>query len=127
MSNILTGFNNHFMEFLNDIQNVFPNDVDILTAKNALTAIRKANPKMIIKIWHSYICLKYNNEIENGNIEFFINKDYSNDLTDADSSDKIIEAIDRLRKPISEMDNTNQLKVMKYIQNLTKLANIYCS
>ena len=127
MSNILTGFNNHFMEFLNDIQNVFPNDVDILTAKNALTAIRKANPKMIIKIWHSYICLKYNNEIENGNIDFFINKDYSNDLTDADSSDKIIEAIDRLRKPISEMDNTNQLKVMKYIQNLTKLANIYCS
>lgn len=127
MSNILTGFNEHFMEFLNDIENVFPEDADIKTAKNALSAVRKVNPKMIIKIWHSYICLKYNNEIENGNIDFFINKDYTNDVSDMDTSDKIMEAIDRLRGPISQMDNSNQLKVMKYIQNLTKLANIYCS
>lgn len=127
MTNILVAFNDHFIEFLNDIHNVFPQDPDILTAKNALTAIRKANPKMIIKIWHTYICLKYNNEIENGNIDFFINKDYSNDIADTESSDQIMQAINRLRNPIREMDENNQLKVMKYIQNLTKLANIYSS
>ena len=49
MSNILTAFNEHFMDFLNDIQSVFPEDPDILLAKNALIAIRKANPKMIVK------------------------------------------------------------------------------
>ena len=125
--NYLTIFNDHFIEFVDDILNVFPDNVDILTAKKSFLLIRKTNPKLIIKVFRNHVIDKYSNFIDEGNIDFFINKDYSNDLTDADSSDKIIEAIDRLRKPISEMDNTNQLKVMKYIQNLTKLANIYCS
>ena len=50
MANILTAFNDHFVEFVNDVQSVFPEDTDILTAKNSLLAIRKANPKMIVKI-----------------------------------------------------------------------------
>ena len=54
-NNILTAFNDHFIEFVSDIQNVFPEDADILTAKNALITIRKANPKMIVKIWNAYI------------------------------------------------------------------------
>ena len=58
MSNILTAFNDHFLEFLNDIQSVFPDDPDILSAKNALTLIRKANPKMIVKIWKTFIADK---------------------------------------------------------------------
>ena len=52
-NNILTAFNDHFAEFVADIQNVFPEDPDILTAKNALLTIRKANPKMIVKIWNT--------------------------------------------------------------------------
>ena len=55
MSNLLTAFNDHFVEFLTDIQRVFPDDVDVLTAKNALLAIRKTNPKMIVKIWTKFI------------------------------------------------------------------------
>ena len=66
-NNILTLFNDHFGEFINDIQNVFPEDIDILSAKNALLAIRKANPKMIVKIWNSFIVSKYRSEIELGN------------------------------------------------------------
>ena len=72
MSNLLTAFNDHFMEFLNDVQMVFPHDADILTAKNALTAIRKDNPKMIVKIWKAFIADKYKSEIEAGDITFFI-------------------------------------------------------
>ena len=72
-NNILTAFNDHFMEFVNDIYNVFPNDVDILTAKNSLSTIRKANPKMIVKIWKTFIVGKYSAEIESGNLDFFIN------------------------------------------------------
>jgi accessory colonization factor AcfC len=71
-SNILTAFNDHFMDFVSDIQSVFPNDVDILTAKNSLLAIRKANPKMIVKIWKKFISDKYSDEILAGNIDFFI-------------------------------------------------------
>ena len=124
-SSILSAFNDHFIEFVNDIQSVFPNDKDLLVAKNSFLAIRKANPKMIIKIWNSYIVNNYRAQIEEGNLDFFMNKDYTNDLENADNSGKIQEAIDRLRNPIKAMTKENQEKTMKYIQNLTKLAIIY--
>jgi hypothetical protein len=124
MSNILTAFNDHFLEFLTDIQNVFPEDPDILTAKNGLTAIRKANPKMIVKIWRVFIAEKYRDQIIAGDIAFFIDKDYGADISTAQNSDKIMESINRLREPVRNMDPKNQAKVMKYIQNLTKLSEL---
>ena len=124
-SNILTAFNDHFVDFISDIQSVFPEDHDVLVAKNALLTIRKANPKMIIKIWNTLIVGKYKNEIEAGNLTFFMEKDYSQDLNNGQNNDKIMEAIDRLRGPVKEMTPENQEKTMKYIQNLTKLSAIY--
>jgi len=123
--NILTAFNEHFVEFITDVQTVFPENVDVLTAKNSLVMIRKANPKMIIKIWKSNIVDKYRNQIENGDISFFIEKDYSGDLSKAEYSGKIMEGIDRLRDPIKDMAPENREKTMKYIQNLTKLCVLY--
>jgi hypothetical protein len=64
--------------------------VDILTAKNSLLTIRKANPKLLIKIWYKYVAFPYNAEIESGNIDFFINKDYSKDVEKAGQTDKIM-------------------------------------
>jgi len=121
-TNLLTVFNNHFSEFVNDIQSVFPDDTDILTAKNALIAIRKANPKLLVKIWVKYVITPYKEQIDSGDINFFINKDYSNDLVKSDNADKIMESIDRLRNPVKQMSRENQAKTMKYIQNLSKLA-----
>jgi hypothetical protein len=123
-TNLLTVFNDHFSEFVNDIQSVFPDDPDILTAKNALLAIRKANPKLLVKIWIKFVYTPYRNEIDAGDINFFITKDYSDDLAKAknDNADKIMESIDRLRKPVKEMSSENQAKTMKYIQNLSKLS-----
>jgi hypothetical protein len=123
-NNILSAFNDHFFDFVNDVQSVFPDDADILSAKNALLLVRKANPKMIVKIWNAYIVGKYKSQIESGNIDFFINKDYANDVASIANSDKIVEAINRLREPIRQMAPENQAKTMKYIQNLTKLAEL---
>jgi hypothetical protein len=126
-SNILTAFNDHFVEFISDIQLVFPEDVDVLTAKNSLLMIRKANPKMIIKIWKSHIVDKYGEQIDKGDLSFFMNKDYSGDLVNNSlgGNEKIMEGINRLREPVKNMSIDNQNKTMKYIQNLTKLCNIY--
>ena len=119
---ILTAFNDHFFEFVNAIQEIFPDDHDLLVSKNSLMLVRKANPKMIVKIWNVYVVGKYKSAIEAGNLDFFINKDYSSDFINANNSDKIIESIDRFRQPIKNMSEQNKLKSIKYIQNLTKLA-----
>jgi hypothetical protein len=120
----LSIFNNHFVEFIDDIQSVFPDDVDIRSAKNSLLTIKKANPKMIANIWKTFVVNKYKKEIEEGKIEFFINKDYSTDFSISQYSDKITQAIDRLREPIKQMNEADQQKSMQYIQNLTNLSDM---
>jgi hypothetical protein len=124
-TNILSAFNDHFVEFISDVQKVFPEDASLLTAKNSLLMIRKANPKMIIKIWKQYIVDVYFVQIESGDLSFFMDKDYTNDLSKTEFAGKIMEGIDRLRGPIKDMTKENQDKTMKYIQNLTKLAILY--
>jgi len=122
---ILKAFNDHFIEFVTDVQTVFPENVDLLAAKNAFVAIRKANPKIIIKIFNSQVVMPYQKEIDAGNLDFFIVKDYAGDLVSADNSQKIMDAIDGLRNPVKQMDEENQAKVMKYLQNLKKLSMMY--
>ena len=104
-ANLTTAFNNHFADFVNDILSVFPDDPDILTAKNALNTIRKANPKLLIKIWVKYIYNPYKIQIDNGDINFFLVKDYSTDFEVNDNSNKIIESINTLSKIYSVRPN----------------------
>jgi hypothetical protein len=122
---VLKAFNNHFMEFVEDISNYFNDSLEIKTTANALKAIRKANPKLIINIWNDNIVTKYNEEIEAGNITFFLDKEYGNDLQEMDNKNNVLMAIDKLRKPIKSMPKVDQEKSMKYIQNLSKLCKLY--
>ena len=122
--NITSIFNDHFTEFINDISNVFPNNVKIMSAKNSLSTIRRANPKMLIKIWIEYVATPYKTQIEKGDISFFLENDYVKDLGDYVSSDNIMEYIQMLREPIQNMGENNQAKAMKYIQNLSKISEL---
>jgi len=123
-ANVLNAFNNHFFEFISDIQTTFPDDADLQTAKNYMTMIRKANPKMIAKIWQKNIASKYKEEIAKGDMTFFLEKDYTSDIKNSENSSQIISCINRLKTPIKEMSAENQAKSMKYIQNLTELSQL---
>ena len=123
--NFQTLFNDHFQEFVSAIQDVFPTDPDILTAKNSLIAIRKANPKLLIKIWNTYIIIPYQKQIDVGDLGFFLIKDYSNDFVNASNSTQMMDAINRLRGPVQQMNDAERKNVMKYIQNLSKLSALH--
>jgi hypothetical protein len=110
---------------MNDILCIFPDDKDLMTTKNMMTTLQKGNPRLLIQIWKTFIADPYASEIELGNINFFINKDYNSDVSQLGDSDKIVKAIDRLREPIKNMDAENQQACMKYIQNLSKLSAMY--
>ena len=126
MASIISMFNSHFENFINDVLTVFPENIDLKTAKNTFTLIQKTNPKILISIWFEHVAQPYGKQISKGNIKFFLDKDYNEDLTKAevDNSDKIIKCIDNLRDPIRNMGEDNQKKSMKYIQNLTKLSKM---
>lgn len=124
-TNILQAFNNHFFEFIDDINNIMPDNKELLSARTSLTTMRKMNPRLIIKIWKSRIADKYKQNIDDGDISFFLEKDYNEDLESLESSNSIVNKIDLIREPIRNMGKENQAKCMKYIQNLTKLSELY--
>jgi len=126
-SRILTAFNDHFVEFVDDVQRVFPNNTDITTLLSIVANVRKVNPKLVIKAFHEHVIGSYGEQIEKGDLNFFIDNDYKNDLTrmGMPSANMILEKIDCLRQPIREMGEEDQAKVMKYIQNLSKLCKLY--
>ena len=124
---ILSAFNDHFMQFVQDIQLVFPDNSDIAAVSLALGKLRKANPRLLIISFKEHVVSGYRTEIEKGDINFFINNDYQKDLNNigVGTSNQILEKIDCLRGPVREMNKSEQDKVMKYMQNLLKLSDMY--
>jgi len=122
---ILTAFNNHFLEFVEDVKTVFPDDMDIATIHTAFTKMRKANPKLILMTFKEHVYDPYHKEINEGNLDYFINKDYVSDLKNVGNGGIILEKINYLKKPIKEMNKADQDKVVKYMQNLCKLCKLY--
>ena len=58
-------------------------------------------------------------------MDFFINKNYNEDLVDVSNSQYVVKTINRLKKPMAKMDKDNKNKCMKYLQNLSKLSELY--
>ena len=124
-SDILKGFNNQFEEFLDDVVILFPSNGEIKKTKTALLMLRKANPKMIINIWYRYVCEKYETEINNENIEYFLEKDYSDDLQKNPNASQVLQGIDKIRAPLRDLDEDNKKQCLQYLKNLNQLSKIY--
>ena len=124
-ANISKGFNKHFFDFLNDISSVHPDNNDIKYAINSLETVKKLNVTAIIIVWYKSVYIPYQNEIDNGNIDFFTEKDYSSDLDGINKSDEILKMIENVRSPLRGMEDTNKEFCVKYIQNLSKLSVAY--
>jgi hypothetical protein len=71
--------------------------------------------------------MPYREVIDSGDIQFFFQKDYSEDLSILQNSGEIIKIIDTLREPVSNMSETEKAFTMKYLQNLSKLSMLYSS
>ena len=73
-------FNTHLTEFLADIINIYPTNSDIIQAKSTFETIKKANPAIMVKAWFKHVYLPYKDIIDSGNITFFFEKDYRQDV-----------------------------------------------
>ena len=122
---LLNAFNTQLSELLDDMILVCPDNIDIRTAQNSLSLIKKANPKLTIKTWKSHVVDKYGDKFDSNDINFFIEKDYMSDISSVEQPNKIIEAINRIRGPIKSMIPSDKEKTMKYLQNLKKLCCLY--
>ena len=124
---ILKVFNNQFQEFINDVLLVFPEDTNIKTAKFYVDKVLKVNPALLIKPWHEFVTMPYSDEIEKGDFSFFLSKDYKEDIGHSDSynSENVLGAINVIKAKAQVMSDENKKKIIKYLQNLTKLSRMY--
>lgn len=125
ISTILRGFNNHLFEFLDDIISIFPENSDLKTAKTFFEFTKKGNVTILIKIWHEFVYKPYGVLLEQGELEHFITKDYSNDLVYMTNSNDILDAIDKIRKPLNNLSDDSKTICLSYLNNLNKLSNAY--
>ena len=77
----LDTFNSHILDFLNDILLIFPNDNDIKYGKTYVNTITYVTKSYILKLWY-YYSSKYKDQIEKGDVSFFLKKNYDNDILD---------------------------------------------
>jgi glutamyl/glutaminyl-tRNA synthetase len=123
---IAKAFNNHFIEFLNDVSTVFPDDKNIKASKFYSKNVISMNPSLIIKAWFTYCVKPYESEIEKGDFSFFMDKDYGGDINyNKSKSESIITAIDSIKEKAQQMSEENKKKLIKYLQNLSKLSKMY--
>jgi hypothetical protein len=124
-TNVLRTFNTHLFEFLDDVIRIFPDNLDIQTAKTTFQTIKQANPTIIIKTWIQYIYMPYKEAIDNGDVDFFFKKDYSSDLAELANMSEVMNVIDKLREPVSNMTPQQKQFTADYIKNLSKLSVLY--
>ena len=94
--------------------------------------LRKINPRVIITYWKYLVADKYDDNVKTENIDFFINKNYNEDIEtiakarnwDGDYS-YINNKIEAIRDQIVKLSDTNKKITMKYIINLTRLSKLY--
>ena len=124
-STTLRAFNKHFFDFLDDIISIYPERNELIKARTSFDIIKRANPTAIAKAWNKHVYNKYKDVIDAGDITFFFEKDYSKDLEKLSNAEKIMNTINNIREPISQMNDTNKAHCAKYIQNLSKLSIMY--
>ena len=124
-STILKAFNNHFFEFFDDLINIVEDNTDIKSSKKFLSLTKMANASLIIKIWYQFISTPYKSYFENGDLEYFANKDYSEDLSQLANAKDTLKALDKFRVPLQTLDQSNKEKCLEYLKNLCKLSDLY--
>ena len=125
-SQVIDTFNNHFIEFLADIERVFPENADITLARKTINKSNAILPKLLIKLFNEYFVTIYSNEIDAGDLDFFVTNDYREKHGYKPTDDAwVLNKIDCLREPIRTMVPEDKAKVVQYMQNLKKLSLLY--
>ena len=126
---ILKAFTNHLIDLYDDLKRVYPNNVEVRNGRTWVEITKKVNPRLLITGWKEFLNDRYYEQIIEGEVNFFLNKNYTEELklySGGINNNKAYEDfIDDIKKKYMEMEEDNKKKTLKYIQNLCKLAAIY--
>ena len=87
----------------------------------------KLNPILFITGFYKQIYARYKKYIDNGDFNFFAEKDYSWDIQDGTlvNAKKALETIHTIRKELDTFTDDVKTKWMKYVKTVSKLSLMY--
>lgn len=124
-STILKLFNEHFFEFMDELVDIFPDNLDIIASINLFKLTKSANITLLIKIWYTYVEVPYGEILRQDNLDYFLDKDYKDDLVNLPNAANALRGIDMLRNPIKTTSDKNKEHSLNYIKNLCKMSLAY--
>ena len=123
---LMKAFNKQLFDFFDDIIRIVDLNEEVKVARVYFETLRKANPSILLKAWHKKITIPYGTIIDEGNVDFFLEKDYTSDISNVPNAREIVRIIDTsLRDPIRGMNDVNKAHCMKYVQLLSRLSVAY--
>ena len=86
----------------------------------------RCNPTQVIYLWEYYVAKPYIDIINKGKLEYFENKDYTNDVRDLkEDAQYVLDSYNNIKKAISGLDKKIKKKAIGYVQRLSKLSLFY--
>ena len=121
----MSTFNNQMEEMLKDVLCIFPDNPRVIKCKMYFEGLKKTNPKIVIQTWKIHIAMKYKEQIQQGNVNFFIENDFIQDVETVGANSMVTKTIHEIKSFVSMMNDEQKNIMMIYIQNLTKLSLLY--
>ena len=120
-------FNEHFIEFIDDLIRVIPQNPDIRAFRLFLRGVAMTSPQTPLTVWRTSLSIPYAKQIRAKDFNFFVQKDYTKDIaaSDIDTQGYLCTVISKLRGQVASMTVSDQKKSLKYVENLSKLADLY--
>jgi hypothetical protein len=111
-------FNDTFIEFIEDLVRIFPDDPEFFMYKIAIQNIINRDNTIIINLFDEHVVIPYGDRMLNKDNELFINNHYI-------SNDRAVEIIKKLQSCWIDISDDDKEIVWKYFKILILLNNKY--
>lgn len=116
-----------YFDFLEFIKSYSNKNSEFLNFYRKNKIIKKTNIGLFIKMWYTHISSVYFKPIMEGNIDYFLNKDYENEKNKmkASSSNIIQDCVSQMKTLYEHLEKDVINIFVKYMQELTYLSALY--
>jgi hypothetical protein len=120
---ILRTFNGIFEDVVHYIMQAYPDNPHLLAAYSSFQTLSQANDTILIKYWHKWIYLPYKDNLENGGVDFFLGKDYGEDVSGTKNAGIILQTIEQIRTTLRTMTLSEKDYIKEKLVHLNKLSD----
>lgn len=120
---VLRTFNGIFEDVVHFILQAYPDNPHLTAAYSSFQSLSRANDTILIKYWYKWIYLPYKDNLANDGVDFFLAKEYSEDVSGTKNAGVILHAIEQIRITLRSMTLSEKEYIKEKLVHLNKLSD----